>query len=530
MDRRLRVAVTLEQCWHAVPGRHGARRARVVRAAARPTTTLDLVGVSARHSAPPPDAVGAADPGRAPSRCPGWRCTSPGTGCGDPRCERATGPVDVIHATGMAMPPPSAADRRHRARPGVPARPGAVHAARGRSFFRRALDLARRDADLVMCPSQATLDDCATPRLRPGAAPAGAVGRSRPSRSTASGVAGVRARLGLAGPLRAVDRHHRAPQEPARPARRLRRARPRRRRPSCWSARRAGTRTSAPAWPGWATGSGASASSTRRPSRRCTPGPRCSASRASRRGSACRCSRRWPRAPPVDHLDRHGDRRGRRRRRPSSSTRATPARSTAALARLLDDDDERRAARRRPVGSGPLGVLVGGDCRRPRRRARGGRRSRVGHGSGGVRRRHAPDAVAPVRVGVNLLWLVPGEVGGSEEYTVAAAAAPSPVAVPDDLEVTLYVNGRFAGRPRRPRRAVPHRGGPGRRHVATAAGGGGVDVAGGPRLARPDRRRAPRRGHHAARAHRARHRDPARPPAAHEPRALRPGEAHLHPR
>jgi alpha-1,3-rhamnosyl/mannosyltransferase len=49
-----------------------------------------------------------------------------------------------------------------------------------------------------------------------------------------------------------------------------------------------------------------------------------------------------------------------------------------------------------------------------------------------------------VHVGVNLLWLVPGVVGGSETYIVrllrALAADP-----PDDVRVTLFVNRRGAG-------------------------------------------------------------------------------------
>ena len=51
-------------------------------------------------------------------------------------------------------------------------------------------------------------------------------------------------------------------------------------------------------------------------------------------------------------------------------------------------------------------------------------------------------APEPVRVGVNLLWLVPGEVGGSEEYTVRLLGALADLDL-DDLDVTLYVNGRF---------------------------------------------------------------------------------------
>ena len=46
------------------------------------------------------------------------------------------------------------------------------------------------------------------------------------------------------------------------------------------------------------------------------------------------------------------------------------------------------------------------------------------------------------RIGVNLLWLVPGEVGGSEEYTVRLLSAFADSGF-DDVEVILYVNQRF---------------------------------------------------------------------------------------
>jgi alpha-1,3-rhamnosyl/mannosyltransferase len=55
----------------------------------------------------------------------------------------------------------------------------------------------------------------------------------------------------------------------------------------------------------------------------------------------------------------------------------------------------------------------------------------------------SPVAADPVRVGVNLLWLVPGEVGGSEEYTVRLLGALADLDAAD-LDVTLYVNGRFS--------------------------------------------------------------------------------------
>jgi len=73
--------------------------------------------------------------------------------------ERATGTVDVIHATGIAMPPAT--------RPVV----STVHdlsyldypemfSRAGLRFFRRALELTLADARLVLCSSLATLDRC----------------------------------------------------------------------------------------------------------------------------------------------------------------------------------------------------------------------------------------------------------------------------------------------------------------------------------------------------------------------------------
>jgi hypothetical protein len=53
-------------------------------------------------------------------------------------------------------------------------------------------------------------------------------------------------------------------------------------------------------------------------------------------------------------------------------------------------------------------------------------------------------AVGPCRrIGLNLLWLVPGEVGGSEEYTIGLLRAFCALA-PADLDLIVYVNRRLA--------------------------------------------------------------------------------------
>lgn len=170
----LRVAVTLEQCWHRVPGGTAAAALDTVDALVElgdvdvqgQRRRLELIGVSAFH--------------RAPARAP-WTPPIPVAALGLPRrmlyeswhrlgrpkVERATGPVDVIHVTGLAMPPASVpivvtlhdlAFRRH---------PGAF-TRHGLKFFEAALAHIRADATLVLCSSDATRVDAVSAGLDPG--------------------------------------------------------------------------------------------------------------------------------------------------------------------------------------------------------------------------------------------------------------------------------------------------------------------------------------------------------------------------
>jgi glycosyltransferase involved in cell wall biosynthesis len=159
-----RVAVTVEQCWHRVPGGTASSALGSLRAL-QAHTDLDLVGLSARHRTPAP---------------PPWRPPVPVRALPLPRLalyeawhrlrwppvERATGPVDVIHATGMAVPPRSAPlvvtvhDLAFLDEPDL-------FTSRGVRFFHRCIELARRDADLVVCPSQATIDRCIAEGFEP---------------------------------------------------------------------------------------------------------------------------------------------------------------------------------------------------------------------------------------------------------------------------------------------------------------------------------------------------------------------------
>lgn len=154
---RLRVALTLEQSWHRVPGGTGVAGLGMARGL-QEDPNVEAIGVAARHRGPPPDAW---KPPIEVRQLPlprlvlyeSWHRLR------RPRVERATGPVDLIHATTFAIPPSSAPlvvtihdlaflnDPDHFTR-------------RGLSFFRRGLELARREADLILCPSEATMGDC----------------------------------------------------------------------------------------------------------------------------------------------------------------------------------------------------------------------------------------------------------------------------------------------------------------------------------------------------------------------------------
>jgi glycosyltransferase involved in cell wall biosynthesis len=153
----VRVAFLLEQCWHAVPGGTARSTLESLRAL-QDIDDVELAGFAARHRRPP---------------SPEWR---PGVPVHmlplprnvlyetwhylrAPKVQCATGPVDVIHATGGAIPPKSAPlvvtvhdlafvhDPSHFTRHGV-------------RFFNRSFALTRRHADVVVVPSQSTFDDC----------------------------------------------------------------------------------------------------------------------------------------------------------------------------------------------------------------------------------------------------------------------------------------------------------------------------------------------------------------------------------
>jgi glycosyltransferase involved in cell wall biosynthesis len=156
MNPLTRVALTLEQFWHRVPGGTATSIWAMARALAE--RDIDLVGVSAWNKKRPdprfrlPFAIEWLPLPRVPLYASWHRLRWP-------KVELATGPIEVIHATTFAIPPKSAPlvvtihDLAFVHSP-------EHYTARGLRLFQRGVALARADADIVVCPSGTTASDC----------------------------------------------------------------------------------------------------------------------------------------------------------------------------------------------------------------------------------------------------------------------------------------------------------------------------------------------------------------------------------
>jgi glycosyltransferase involved in cell wall biosynthesis len=153
----VRVAYTLEQCWHRVPGGTGVAAMRIAEAMSA-QTDVRLLGVAGRHAHVPDDPWSPPIPiGHLPIGGPllydAWLRAN------WPKVERATGPIDVAHAT-TVIPCATSAPLVVTVHDLAFLHDPSQFTRRGNSIFRRSLDRIRRRADLVLCSSQATMDDC----------------------------------------------------------------------------------------------------------------------------------------------------------------------------------------------------------------------------------------------------------------------------------------------------------------------------------------------------------------------------------
>lgn len=153
----VRVAYTLEQLWHRVPGGTGVAALRTAEAMDR-VAGIELIGVAGRHRRPPefdwtPPIPFVQLPIASPWLYETWLYA------GWPSPESVTGVVDVVHATTLIPCPTelplvvTVHDLAFMHRPEQFTRHGV-------RVFKRSLELITRHADLVLCCSQATMDDC----------------------------------------------------------------------------------------------------------------------------------------------------------------------------------------------------------------------------------------------------------------------------------------------------------------------------------------------------------------------------------
>jgi len=153
----VRVAYTLEQCWHRPPGGTASSALAVARELVQ-RDDVDLVGVAGRHRRDPPPPWRPPIPVRRLPLARPWLYEA-WLRARWPPVERATGPVDVAHATDL-VPCPTAAplvvtvhdlaflhDPTHFTRHGV-------------RVMEHSLAATRERAALVLTPSATTAADC----------------------------------------------------------------------------------------------------------------------------------------------------------------------------------------------------------------------------------------------------------------------------------------------------------------------------------------------------------------------------------
>ena len=154
----IRVAYTLEQCWHDVPGGTAVATLRVLDELLG-RDDVEIVGVAGRHRRPPEAAfVPTADVAQLPIARP-WLYET-WNRVGWPAVERATGPVDVCHST-IAIPAVTKAPHVVTVHDAAFVHTPERFTRHGVRVMTAGLDRCR-SADLVLCPSRATADDLAS--------------------------------------------------------------------------------------------------------------------------------------------------------------------------------------------------------------------------------------------------------------------------------------------------------------------------------------------------------------------------------
>lgn len=163
----IEVAYTVEQCWHPSPGGTAIAALRVARELGRLSDDVQLHLVAGRHPNAPvpefrPEGAVAMLPLARPLLYETW------TRLNWPKVESVTGAIDVAHATGLVPCATSAPlvvtvhDLAFLHDPDQFSRHGV-------RTMNRSLDVIRTRADMVICSSEATMQDCRNVGFDPAA-------------------------------------------------------------------------------------------------------------------------------------------------------------------------------------------------------------------------------------------------------------------------------------------------------------------------------------------------------------------------
>ncbi len=161
----VRVAYSLEQCWHRVPGGTAVAALEVARAMTHVRRDVELIGVSGKHLEDPAlnfdlsiDVAGLF--------VSGALLYEMSLRLNQPKVERAITDIDLVHCTTII---PFATGKKMVA---------TVHdlaflhhpeffTRRGNDVFRRSLKVLKKRAGVLLCSSQATVDDCLSEGFAP---------------------------------------------------------------------------------------------------------------------------------------------------------------------------------------------------------------------------------------------------------------------------------------------------------------------------------------------------------------------------
>ena len=153
----MRVAYTFEQCWHRVPGGTGVAALRIAEALVA-NDEVELVGVAGAHRKPPPEPWVPPVPIAHLPIAGGWMYET-WLRLQWPKVEWATGRIDIAHATTL-IPCPTDAPLVVTLHDLAFVHTPRFFTKHGVRVFRRSVHHIKQRADLVLCCSQATMDDC----------------------------------------------------------------------------------------------------------------------------------------------------------------------------------------------------------------------------------------------------------------------------------------------------------------------------------------------------------------------------------